>query len=525
MPKREDERWVNLHPPYCTCLRCVERRLAGESLRICPNCKEKSLFYNAYVGLWECLNTRCKRAYTPTEQRKQFKEPYAAKERSSSSRSPTSSGSPDTYVDKVLTCVNCGKLFPFTVKEQWFYASKGFDEPKRCYSCRWTRRQQSRKNVKNVKQAQEKAKPKRRAGIVATIISLSLFGVFIFWLTGGFISDTEPPPVPTLVSPQDRFTNDGGTATLGWSKVDDPSGVKYEVQVDDNATFMSPEFVDDKIKTCSTTTSRLGDGIYYWRVRAVDRAGNISLWSQTRRFWCYTQPPYAKTLGGQRINLINNWDAKDTTWQQLVSFLTADKIDSKVYTIFSFPCGAFAEEIHNNAEAAGIRAAWVAVDFQDKSGGHALNAFNTTDRGLLYIDCTGEDIMSLRVPRLTDILSQRTISPSVERDKVAYIAIGKQYGLISLSKATSQAYEFYETYIQRYKGYEQQVDSYNAKGKVYEQLLGGRVVVRDPAEYARLKKMYDELEAERMRLDNMQKTLGEYRWEPLGIVQNIKIYW
>jgi len=45
--------------------------------------------------------------------------------------------------------------------------------------------------------------------------------------------------------------------------------------------------------------------------------------------------------------------------------------------------------LHNNAEEAEIRAAFVAADLVDEQDGHALNAFNTTDRGLVYIDDTG----------------------------------------------------------------------------------------------------------------------------------------
>jgi len=51
-------------------------------------------------------------------------------------------------------------------------------------------------------------------------------------------------------------------------------------------------------------------------------------------------------------------------------------------------CGDFAERLHNNAEMAGIRCAYVSVEFAEGLG-HACNAFQTTDRGLIYIDCTG----------------------------------------------------------------------------------------------------------------------------------------
>lgn len=35
-----------------------------------------------------------------------------------------------------ITCVNCGEKFEFTDSEQSFYKSKNFDMPKRCKSCR-----------------------------------------------------------------------------------------------------------------------------------------------------------------------------------------------------------------------------------------------------------------------------------------------------------------------------------------------------------------------------------------------------
>jgi CxxC-x17-CxxC domain-containing protein len=47
------------------------------------------------------------------------------------------------FQEKTLTCIDCGKTFPFTVEEQEFFASKGFtNEPKRCPACRQKRKSQ-----------------------------------------------------------------------------------------------------------------------------------------------------------------------------------------------------------------------------------------------------------------------------------------------------------------------------------------------------------------------------------------------
>ena len=47
------------------------------------------------------------------------------------------------YVDKTLTCSDCGLNFTFGAGEQEFFASKGFtNEPGRCPDCRAARKQQ-----------------------------------------------------------------------------------------------------------------------------------------------------------------------------------------------------------------------------------------------------------------------------------------------------------------------------------------------------------------------------------------------
>jgi CxxC-x17-CxxC domain-containing protein len=42
--------------------------------------------------------------------------------------------------DKTLTCVDCNQDFAFTASEQQFYADRQFTEPRRCPSCRASRK-------------------------------------------------------------------------------------------------------------------------------------------------------------------------------------------------------------------------------------------------------------------------------------------------------------------------------------------------------------------------------------------------
>jgi CxxC-x17-CxxC domain-containing protein len=44
------------------------------------------------------------------------------------------------YADRVLTCADCGQEFVFSASDQEFYAGRGFTDPRRCPSCRASRR-------------------------------------------------------------------------------------------------------------------------------------------------------------------------------------------------------------------------------------------------------------------------------------------------------------------------------------------------------------------------------------------------
>jgi hypothetical protein len=88
---------------------------------------------------------------------------------------------------------------------------------------------------------------------------------------------------------------------------------------------------------------------------------------------------------GETLYLKNYQNAKNPTYKQLITFLKADKTDELPYRS-SFVCSDYAVRVHDNAEAAGIKMGWVASD----SANHAWNVVETTDKGIVYIDCTGQ---------------------------------------------------------------------------------------------------------------------------------------
>lgn len=90
---------------------------------------------------------------------------------------------------------------------------------------------------------------------------------------------------------------------------------------------------------------------------------------------------------------------KNPSWQELKSFLLEDKTDELPYIYPTFICQDFAEKLQHNAHKAGWRCGIVSMSktgYDDpyklgiaSNAGHACNAFETTDKGLVYIDCTG----------------------------------------------------------------------------------------------------------------------------------------
>jgi hypothetical protein len=102
--------------------------------------------------------------------------------------------------------------------------------------------------------------------------------------------DNTAPPAPALVSPSNGAVLSDNTPTFEWTSVSDPSGVTYDIQVDNDPDFSSPEVNVAGLTDNTYTSSALAYEGYSWRVRAVDGAGNIGNWSDVWQF-TISQPP------------------------------------------------------------------------------------------------------------------------------------------------------------------------------------------------------------------------------------------
>jgi len=102
-----------------------------------------------------------------------------------------------------------------------------------------------------------------------------------------------PKGIPVLVAPINGSVFwDGATPTVSWKAV--TGAVSYDVQMDGNSTFISPEF-EGNTTSLEISVDTLPDGVYYWRVRKVDAYGGAGVWSVVRRFSVNEVIPLAVT--------------------------------------------------------------------------------------------------------------------------------------------------------------------------------------------------------------------------------------
>lgn len=106
--------------------------------------------------------------------------------------------------------------------------------------------------------------------------------------TGFSIVTNVAPNEPNLDNFNDGVSNSDNTPTLQFDITDNDVGDmnKYQIQIDNNADFSSPEIDSLESSFAVTprnnetfTTTPLASGTYYWRVKAIDDDGLESNWS------------------------------------------------------------------------------------------------------------------------------------------------------------------------------------------------------------------------------------------------------
>ena len=85
----------------------------------------------------------------------------------------------------------------------------------------------------------------------------------------------------------------------------------------------------------------------------------------------------------------------DPTYAEMQSFIAADNTDLRKYNADTYNCQNYSADVITNAAKQKIRCAFVSIDYTNS--GHAIVAFNTTDRGLVYIEPQSDKEVKLSV--------------------------------------------------------------------------------------------------------------------------------
>ncbi|MBN1643318.1 MAG: hypothetical protein JW856_00635 [Dehalococcoidales bacterium] len=85
----------------------------------------------------------------------------------------------------------------------------------------------------------------------------------------------------------------------------------------------------------------------------------------------------------------------DPTYASLLAFLASDTTDEHSYIKDAYVCWNFTSDVITNAAKQHIRCAFVYIEYPDSA--HAIIAFNTTDKGIVYIEPQTDEVVQLKV--------------------------------------------------------------------------------------------------------------------------------
>lgn len=111
--------------------------------------------------------------------------------------------------------------------------------------------------------------------------------------TGGSVSAWSSPFTVTIPSPAGAAPSlnlvTALPVVLTWSRVN--GAAHYQIQVDTEAAFADPRVYDSTVSAdqLSVQINNLDDGVYYWRVRALDAQNTVGAWSPTQTFTLHSQ--------------------------------------------------------------------------------------------------------------------------------------------------------------------------------------------------------------------------------------------
>jgi len=89
------------------------------------------------------------------------------------------------------------------------------------------------------------------------------------------------------------------------------------------------------------------------------------------------------------------YNIRDPTYLEALNFLAADQTNNIPYDVNTFNCNDFSATVKRNAFNVGYRAFYVYIDFKTTS--HSVVAFNTTDKGIVFIEPQYDKVVKVEV--------------------------------------------------------------------------------------------------------------------------------
>ncbi len=101
-------------------------------------------------------------------------------------------------------------------------------------------------------------------------------------------------------------------------------------------------------------------------------------------------------LSSLTTTFVSSARLRNPTYFEAQQLLASDKTDSHLYIIGSYTCANFAADLRSNALRAGYDCGIAFLYFPDNTS-HALNCFNTTDKGLVFVEPQTDKFVNVTV--------------------------------------------------------------------------------------------------------------------------------
>lgn len=206
---------------------------------------------------------------------------------------------------------------------------------------------------------------------------------------------------------------------------------------------------------------------------------------------------------------INKSDLKNVTWPEVVDILKRDNTDKLEYKKDVFDYEGFALTLRDRLARYGIRCAFVELEYP-QGAGRAINAFETTDKGIIYIDEVGND-------QIAYVEKERPYGAlcldAVKTDYISCEGKPEEFwtDLVWKKFDNPLSYDYYQLYLQRADFYAKSVTAYN----------------KAVAEFNSGSQLWPEAQITNWRnnLTALKGDLGSCATKPEQAVQNIELYW